>query len=583
MARMVTINDVIAFCGKVNVEIKGENKLITIINPVKYSKDIKSVCKIQPIYKKIYGMADDYFLGLLNTTLALITKGDYLDTDTLRKFDLMTRNEAIEEIHHPQSFEGINKANERILFDDLFLYNYLLKQKLSDEPKSTNKAIRFSNLSTVNKYIHSLPFELTEGQKEAIRVLLKTSREGKIINALIQGDVGCGKTVVAAISLLMGFDAGHQSVLIAPTQVLAEQHALDFKNAFEKIGVPVHYIYGGMKAKEKKSIIKELESGNPCVIIGTHAVFSKDYVYPNLGIVVIDEEHKFGVDQREILQNRANHIHRISMSATPIPRTLAMSMYGENVLVCTIKTLPKGKKPIITESVLSDGEAILKINAELKKKHQAYVICPFIEDNDNEMFADVDSVESVYDQLNNYYSKYNITVGMINGRLKKEVVTSILEKFYSGEIQILVSTTMVEVGVNVPNATAILIKNAERFGLAQLHQLRGRVGRGIDQGYCILQSSSQSGDAKTKIETMCSTTDGFVVAQKDLEMRGMGDFLGTAQSGDNQLICLMMANADLNNQIREEIASIYDNPARKNLFDEKIEQFRNYIQEKPKK
>lgn len=557
------------FCGKAVKSFYGGRVYWAMTNPYRFSQDFESLKRIVPVYKKVTGMSDDYLIDAVQRAVVLVDKDDYLEHSIQKKFNLLTYSDAITQIHAPSTADEVEDAKYRYLFDDLFFFNFNLKEKYQSEPNTS--PYRFTTFPTVRKYLAVLPFQLTSGQNDALRHIGQTAKDGKRINALVQGDVGSGKTMVAMMSMLMAYDSGYQSVLMAPTNVLAKQHYNDLIRDFEPLGLKIAFLSSETKVSEKRKLYKLIESGEINIVVGTSAVISKEVKYSNLALTIVDEEHKFGVVQRELLKEKAMQgVHNISMSATPIPRTLAMSIYGEDIDVVTINTMPVGRKPISTMEMGSDKDVYDFIEGELKKGHQAYVVCPLIEESTNEKMADVESVEVAYKRIKAHFDKIGYTAVMVNGKMKQDAINETIKDFADNKAQILVSTTIIEVGVNVPNATVICLKNAERFGLAQMHQLRGRVGRSQLQSYCLLQVGSQTDMAVEKVTTMCNTNDGFVVAQKDLELRGTGDFIGTSQSGDNKYVMLMMANPDLNKKIKDEINEIFADSSRKSRYEKLI-------------
>lgn len=557
------------FCGKVVKNVFNGNEYWSMSNPYRFSSDIESLKRIVPVYKKVTGMSDDYLLNAVQQAVVLVDKDDYLEHSIQKKFKLLSYSDAISQMHAPTTPEEIEEAKQRYLFDDLFYFNFNLKDKYQSEPKTS--PYRFTTYPTVRKYLAVIPFQLTSGQNDALRHIGQTAKEGRRVNSLVQGDVGSGKTMVAMMSMLMAYDSGYQSVMMAPTNVLAKQHYHDLVRDFEPLGLKIAFLSGETKISEKKKLYKAIESGEINIVVGTSAVISKDVKYHQLALTIVDEEHKFGVVQRELLKAKAMEgVHNISMSATPIPRTLAMSIYGDDIDVITINTMPVGRKPISTTEMNNDDDIYDFIANELKKGHQAYVVCPLIEESDNEKMAEVESVEVAYKKIKQHFDKLGYQTAMVNGKMKQSEIGEIIHDFVENKSQILVSTTIIEVGVNVPNATVICLKNAERFGLAQMHQLRGRVGRSSYQSHCILQVGVQTDIAIEKAKTMCGSNDGFVIAQKDLELRGTGDFIGTSQSGDNKYVMLMMANPELNLKIKEEINAIYSDEDRKSIYKKKL-------------
>lgn len=554
----IKIGQQYVFCGRVST--KGFIKSMS--NPVIFTQNIREGLRIVPVYSKINGMSVDYLIKTLSKAITIYNKNDYLERDLVKKYNLISTAQKINYLHSPNNLNEVDLALKRIEFDELFKFNMQLFAKENNSSKDSK--FLMTKFDESAKLMKLLPFSLTEGQRLALRQMSLKMKSGKRLNALVQADVGAGKTIVAIFLMLIACNNGFQSALMCPTTVLAEQHFNEVKERLAEFGYNIVYLTGNTKKREKTKIQKGLKDGSINMVIGTHAVISKDIEFKNLALIVVDEEHRFGVEQREALALKAeNGVHSISMSATPIPRSLALTMYGDSIDVINIKSLPNGRKPVNTRHIKDDKDAYKLMESEIKKGKQCYIVCPFIEEN--EKFDDVESVESTFKDVKKYFSN-KAKVGMINGSLSKEDIEEEILKFKNKEYDILVSTTIIEVGVNVPNATVILIKNSERFGLAQLHQLRGRVGRGSDQGYCLLQSECKTNFAYEKIKVMCETTDGFKISQKDLELRGTGSFVGTSQSGYNKYVELMIANPIMNNSIREDIKAIYESSGRLNHY-----------------
>ena len=376
---------------------------------------------------------------------------------------------------------------------------------------------------------------------------------GNRVDARVQGDVGCGKTVVAQIAALGMAMNGYQCAVMCPTLVLAEQHFADFTKFLARFGLNAVFLHGGMKIREEKKALAAIQSGEADVIVGTHSIFADKVKYKKLGLVIVDEEHRFGVEQREGLKQKAKDgVHNISMSATPIPRTLATTLYGEGTEIINIHTMPAGRKPVKTIVWSNENTCMESVYKQIKQGHQCYIICPLIEDSDSETLAGVESVETTAQNLKAWFAKYpGVRIETISGDMKAKDVQAGIEAFAAGNADILISTTIVEVGVNIPNSTVIVIKNAERFGLAQLHQLRGRVGRSSYQSYCVLLSQDKENE---RLQTMASTTDGFKIAEKDLELRGTGQILGVKQSGKDVYMEMMLKYPKLYKEIRTQAA-----------------------------
>jgi ATP-dependent DNA helicase RecG len=486
----------------------------------------------------------------------------------LNKYNLVRTFEMARSIHQPRTFEDIARAERRIIFDNLFEMAFKMCYDNSQKSKVTD--ISCPNANTVKEFLNSLPFSLTDGeggQLSVVRSIYKKMRAGKRTSSLVQGDVGCGKTMVALLLMLIMAENGYQSVLMAPTNILAKQHYEEFTSRLAMFPfIKTVLVNGSMKKKEKEKAINAIKSGEANIIVGTHAVISKDIEFKNLALSIVDEEHRFGVAQRRLLNEKTSgSIHTVTMSATPIPRSLGMSIYGEDTDIYNITQMPAGRKKIVTVIETEIKKNYDFIAREIKKGRQAYVICPLINESDSERLVGVDSVVETEKELRDYF-KHNseIKIGVINGKMKSSEVATEIQKFKDLEYNIIVSTTIVEVGVNVPNSTVILIKNSERFGLAQLHQLRGRVGRGNHQSYCLLSTPKEDVE---RLEIMTQTNNGFVIAERDLELRGMGDFIGTSQTGDFKNVMLMLANKSLYEEIKNTVWEILKDPKRTQRYE----------------
>ena len=456
--------------------------------------------------------------------------------------------------------EELAKAKKRLLFNELFIAN--LKIQKSNNKERHDLKIESFNLS--KQIMDSLPFELTEGQRSGLRSMSQTLRNGNVLRALVQGDVGCGKTIFSLLITSVVLEAGAQGALMAPTTVLAKQHFKDAVEIFEPLGVKVGLLTGEMTAKQKKTVLKELEDGEIRLIIGTHSLISDSVKFQNLGIAIIDEEHRFGVEQREALKEKGKNVSLVSVSATPIPRSLAFTLYGDSVDVYAIKGLPKGRQPITTTLVQNVEIGYEKLIEEVRKGRQGYIVCPLIAESDAETLKDVVSVEETKDILSDYFKKHNaedIKIGVINGAMSQEEIVAEIGKFANKEYDVIISTTIIEVGVNVPNSTMILIQNAERFGLAQLHQLRGRVGRGSHKSYCMLQTTMKKEETLKKLNVIVNSQDGFVIAEEDMLLRGTGNLAGLEQSGSSKMFEYMIRNKELNEKIIQDARRILSEPA----------------------
>ena len=524
-----------------------------INNPELFTDDIENGPSIYPIYQKIQGMSSDYLMGLINAAIKQYNKPDSLDSEIRNKFGIIDEQRMIQCLHRPKSPDDIRMANKRLIFESLYPLAYKMEEDNLNSARISTVIPK--KLNNFNKFIGNLPYELTDDQKKIITEICKDAKKGKRINALVQGDVGSGKTIVAFSLMIMMNDNGYQAALMAPTGILATQHYQEIKKYVEPLGLKAVLLQSGMKKSEEKKVLKSIESGEADFVIGTHSIISDKVTFKNLGITIVDEEHKFGVAQRENLTKKADEgIHNISMSATPIPRSLALTIYGSAVDVYTIESMPNGRKPVKTAISKTDAQAFRFMEKEINEGHQCYIVCPMI--GDPEFEADendeknITSVEDVYKIATEYFKEKNVEISMITGKMKDDEKKAIIDDFSANKTQILIATTIIEVGVNVPNATVITIMNAERFGLAGLHQLRGRVGRSNLQSYCILRSSDEE---NPRLAAMLKTTNGFEIAEEDLKLRGTGDFLGTRQSGIEKNVMLMLKYPIFYNQIKEYV------------------------------
>lgn len=527
-------------------KLKASNKknLFFMSNPIIFKKyDEESDCHIYTAYEKIRGISESNFERIINDCLEHAIIPDKVPRELLHKYNLIPKDEAIREMHKPSSVEQIKRAKYRLNMDDLLYFALQLEEKNRNLPAGSVYGIH--SLATTTKIIENLPFQLTKDQKSAYEELVNRIRSGKRLNALIQGDVGCGKTILAFLLMFVMADNGFQSVLLAPTQVLASQHYNELKEMAAPYDIDVVYIANGLKKKEREAILKSIEDGSALMIVGTHSVLSKEVKFHDLGLSITDEEHRFGVLQREEITTKAKAgMHTVTMSATPIPRSLSDVLLSTTE-VFNIQSMPNGRKPIQTAICASQNTIFQFIKKEIEKGHQAYVVCPLIEDKQGAMEG-ILSVEQTYAEYTDAFGKGAVAV--LNGKMKEDETENVIQSFKNGEIKILVSTTVVEVGVNVPNATVIVINNAERFGLASLHQLRGRVGRGNSPGYCILNSVHKD---NKRLIALCKYKNGFQIAEADYALRGSGNILGTEQSGSNYYVELSMRYPDLFSELQK--------------------------------
>lgn len=498
---------------------------------------------------------------------------DKLPDEIIKKRNLMNYKDAIKKIHFPKNNEELTRARFRLVYEELFLMQLNLAL-IREETKKLNSAkLEIKKGGLVDKFVRSLPFELTNSQKEAFGEILKDIKSPHPMQRLLQGDVGSGKTVVACMVLLAAIENHCQGAIMAPTEILATQHYKNFTKWLLPMGISVGLFLGKNTAKVRNEMLSNLKNGQMNIAIGTHALIQNEVEFNNLGVVVIDEQHRFGVNQRMRLFSKGKSPQMLTMTATPIPRTLALTVHGD-LDVTTIDELPKGRLPVITTLTSSIGRnnAYEKIKEEIKKGHQAYIVYPLI--NESETISAKNATKEAERLSQTVFKDYKI--GLLHGKLKAEEKDKVMADFKNKVYDILVCTTVVEVGVDVPNATVIIIENAERFGLSQIHQLRGRVGRSDIQSYCILITGKASKTTREKLSVLEQTNNGFIVAQKDLEIRGPGEFLGTRQSGINEfslfdftkdIKILELARQDAFDFIKHN--DIKDFPKLKNLLMEK--------------
>ena len=497
---------------------------------------------LQPIYsitetlrKKYLDSKAIYKLQKVLLTEAYHRIPENLPQALIEQYALLSKRDAIAQIHIPRTSQMLQKARFRLKFEEFFFMQLrLLMQKKVRLDKFQGQVFNRTELLT-QFYEKHLPFDLTNAQKRVIKEVFADLKSGKQMSRLLQGDVGSGKTIVAFLTALVAIDSGGQVALMAPTQILANQHYEGLKEFADLIGVHIALLTGATKTKERREIHETLEGGSLDIIVGTHALLEDKVKFKNLGLAIVDEQHRYGVAQRAKLwgKNKQTVPHILIMTATPIPRTLSMSVYGD-LDISIIDELPKGRKPIKTIHQYDANR--LKLNAFIKREveagRQIYVVYPLIEESEK---LDLKDLMDGYESIARAFPEYPLSI--VHGKMKPEDKDWEMARFVKGETKIMVATTVIEVGVNVPNASVMVIENAERFGLAQLHQLRGRVGRGAEQSYCVLVTNYKlSKEAKTRIETMVRTTDGFEIAQVDMQLRGPGDMMGTQQSGQVDLM-----------------------------------------------
>ena len=444
-----------------------------------------------------------------------------------QRYQLLDRKTMIHDMHFPKDPAHAKAARRTAAYEEFFLFQLRLQAIRQEHRHENGNKILYNN-DELKAFIRTIPFELTDAQKRVVNEICRDLRSPFQMNRLLQGDVGSGKTIVAAIAIYAAINAGYQAALMAPTEILAAQHAAKLSKIFDGTHVHVGLLTGSMTAKEHRGFVDKVKSGQINLVIGTHALIQDNVQYANLGLAIIDEQHRFGVNQRQALREKGNHPDVLAMTATPIPRTLAITTYGE-MDVSVIDQMPAGRLPVKTTWLKGNQseQALTFLKQQLEKGASAYVVSPLIEQSEA---LDVQNATDLYERFRKYFAP-QFKVGLLHGRMDNDEKEQAMRDFADGKVQVLVSTTVIEVGVDNPNATVMLIYDADRFGLAQLHQLRGRVGRGHDQSYCLLIADPKTDEGIARMETMVATNDGFKVAQKDLELRGSGDVLGSKQSG----------------------------------------------------
>lgn len=512
------------FYGK--IKKKGYNR-IELLNPIYENIGTnKYTGKIIPIYPLTYGLSQKIVQSAMENALDYaLPLEEYLSENIRNKYKIEEINFSMKNIHLPESFNSYTRARERFVFEELLILQLALFLRKGTGEKTPGMI--FSDFKCVHEFTDKLPFPLTSAQKRTINEICIDFKSGTQMNRLIQGDVGSGKTAVAAAAIFIAIKNKTQCIMMAPTEILASQHYETLTDFFSGLDINVVRLTGGMSTKEKRFTYDMIESGLADVIVGTHAVIQENVIYKNLGLVIADEQHRFGVGQRSKLMAKGNNPHMLIMSATPIPRTLALILYGD-LKISIIDELPLGRKPVKTYSVdESYRQRIYSfLDKNIKDGNQAYVVCPLITETEND---DLKNAVDLSEKIQSIFPLYK--VGLIHGKMRPKEKDSVMEEFSKGLIKILVSTTVIEVGVNVPKANIMIIENAERFGLSQLHQLRGRVGRGSDQAFCVLFSHGKNEVTRKRMKIMCESNDGFYISEEDLKLRGPGDFFGTRQHG----------------------------------------------------
>ena len=574
--------DTILVFGKVKKDFNGVE--LSSCEVEQMSNNPKSTCGIMPIYPLTYGLTNKELMGIIKiifTNEQIVVK-EYLPKRIIEKYKLCSIDYAIKNLHNPTNKESLKIALYRMVFEEFLILQlglFLFKNGVVEKD-----GIYFNRHDNLKAILDSLPFKLTNAQNRAFNEILDDMASNKVMNRLVQGDVGSGKTVVALLSLANCVLNGYQGALMAPTEILAEQHYISLNETLSQFGMNIGLLVGSLTKKQKENILEKVKNKEIDILIGTHALIEDKVEFNNLGIVITDEQHRFGVRQRNKLSEKGYNPDILVMTATPIPRTLALILYGD-LDISIIDELPPGRQPIETIAVYKDKRDKAYnslVREEVEKGRQVYIVCPLVEES--EAIEAKSAVELVEELRSEYFS--DLRLGLLHGKMKPSEKDEIMKSFKNRELDILVSTTVIEVGVNVPNATLMIIENAERFGLAQLHQLRGRVGRGKHKSYCILIYSSKSEVCSQRMGIMEETTDGFKISEKDLEIRGPGEFFGTRQHGLPELRVanifkhmkiLKLAQQEARYIISEDLK--LQNYENKKLKQEVLKKFENRLEE----
>ena len=548
------VGDIVKVFGSVKKNLGPVTELHNC--EIEYDKLDKNTGIIVPVYSLTAGVGNKEVMGMIRNIFESsdISIDEYLPKWLVDKYNLCGVDFAIKNMHFPEKKENVKIAMYRLIFEELlFLQLGLFTVKGNNK---VGKGIRFQRHKDMDKIEGKLPFKLTRAQQKAYDEIIEDMTSDRIMNRLVQGDVGSGKTVVAQLALANCVLNGYQGAYMAPTEILAKQHMESFKDFFEGTGIRVEVLTGSSTKKEAREILEDLASGQVDILIGTHALIEDRVEFASLGLVITDEQHRFGVNQRGRLTSKSENPDVLVMTATPIPRTLALILYGD-LDISIIDELPPGRKPIETlaiEKRKRESYYMSKVRSEIEKGRQVYVVCPLVEESET---LDLKSASEVYDELRYDFFK-DLRVGLLHGKMKASEKDQIMEAFKNHELDILASTTVIEVGVNVPNASLMIIENAERFGLAQLHQLRGRVGRGSEKSYCTLIYGSKTEICRHRMAIMEETNDGFKISEKDLELRGPGDFFGTRQHGLPELrVANLFKHMKILRLVQKEAREIY--------------------------
>lgn len=568
IANLFNVNQEYSFYGRVSENFDRKQMIHPEFHRLGDPNDIRGII---PIYPQISGISQNELRKIQLQLKELYSQvEEWLPEDIVAENRLASPSYAIENIHFPKDGKQVLESKFRLIFDELLTLETGLFYIKNETRKDVGGIV--IDAQCADAFIKDLPFELTEGQKAVWEDMKRDLSSEKVMNRLVQGDVGSGKTVVAEMSMYAAARNGYQSVMMAPTEILAKQHLQSLSADFEKYGISVGLLCSSMKTSEKRETLQRLADGEIQILVGTHAVIQPDVKFKNLGMVITDEQHRFGVNQRSLLSKKGENPNILVMTATPIPRTLAVIIYGD-LDISQIRTMPRGRQPIKT--VQADMESRNRVydfvKKQLKEKKQAYVVAPLIEESDK---IDAKSAEELHKELSQKLKGYQ--VALIHGSMKQEEKDFIMGEFSDGNIDVLVSTVVIEVGINVPNATVMVIENCERFGLAQLHQLRGRVGRGKDQSYCFLICHNETDVAKERNQIMCESNDGFEIAEADLRLRGPGELFGTRQHGLPEMhISDLVRHGDVLEKAKNTAKEIIDRDP--DLKDAKFEKLKNRI------
>lgn len=553
LKQSIKVGSALTIFGKIDKHIKT-----VVASEIRFGSILKE--SIEPVYHTTSGISSIKIAQFIDQALKKdFYPMDFIPKEYVEKYHLMSKKESILEIHHPTSRQHLKQALSRAKYEELFLF--MMKMTELKENKTMKIGLkRTIDFTKVEEVMQTLPFSLTVDQRKSIEEIYKDLSSEKRMNRLLQGDVGSGKTIVALLSMYMNYLSGYQSCLMAPTEILARQHYDTILHLLSSFGVKVALLTGKLKAKERREILEKIASKEVDIIVGTHALFTDDVIYNNLGLVITDEQHRFGVNQRGNLKNKGITPDVLYMSATPIPRTYALTIYGD-MDISSIASPPSGRKEIITllKKEKDLKEVLTRMLEELKKKHQVYVIAPLVEESDK---IDLENVYTLEKKMNRAFGKY-YKVGVLHGKMKAVEKEAIMDSFQEGSIDILISTTVIEVGINVANATMMVIFDSYRFGLSALHQLRGRVGRSDLQSYCILISDYET----ERLSVLTKTTDGFKISEEDFRLRGSGDLFGSRQSG-NQVFKLANFKEDFSilKHAKEDASAYYKSEEFKNNF-----------------